>query len=117
MNDPVDKTLDALLDKGFKYGIRELEYPDRFYIRIIFGNGSDFEMWNANRYYGWLSNGTMTANGYTYKWNGARPKKKTIRKLIREIRKFSINKMGYADEALESTIKELKSNENIGRKE
>lgn len=79
-------TLDALINSKLDCGIDKLGSDD-FFINIIFKDGVKCSMWNANKYYGWLSMGNIG----NYNWVDVRPRKRTMRRLEREINKF-INK-------------------------
>lgn len=93
MNDDVDECLDFLLSNIIDNKTIIDVKGDYYYLRIEFSNGIIADVWNANRYYGWLSNGTIIKNNSViYKWKDVRPRKKTMRKLRRKLRDFYKNK-------------------------
>lgn len=89
MNYPIDDYLDNILRRAIDSGIISITTEDGYYITISFRNGSTAELWNENRYYAWLSRGNVD----NYHYDGARPKKSTMRKL-RKAMKFQHNYTG-----------------------
>jgi hypothetical protein len=62
-NYPVDEALDMLLERGLRSGILSVEInTSLFYeLRVQFKNGDTMKAWNCNKYYGWVSRGSMGA--------------------------------------------------------
>lgn len=93
MNDDVDELLDSLLSNLIENKTIIDVKDEDYYLYIEFSNGVIANMWNANRYYAWLCIGTISENNSViYKWNYARPRKKTMRKLRKKLRDFYKNK-------------------------
>lgn len=93
MNDSVDEALDSLLSNIIDNKTIIDVKGENCYLCIEFSNGIIADVWNANRYYAWLSSGTIRENNSViYKWDYARPRKKTMRKLRRKLRDFYKNK-------------------------
>lgn len=93
MNHGVDETLDSLLSNIIDNKTIIDVKVKYLYLCIEFSNGIIADVWNANRYYAWLCIGTISENNSViYKWNYARPRKKTMRKLRRKLRDFYKNK-------------------------
>lgn len=61
-NDNTDKRIDMLLNYVMKNNLKPLSIS-RF--DIVFENCT---LWNANKYYGWLSRGSSTINGCNFTW-------------------------------------------------
>lgn len=87
------------LDEAFKKIISEhklikIEYSRNFFIRLFFDGGIEIETWNANKYYAWLSRGYIEKDGNTIlSWDGERPKRRTMNKLIKAIKKYTQEKI------------------------
>lgn len=86
-NYPVDPILDIKLSRLLDSGISECSVS-HYYIHITFGTGVKGKFWNESKWYAWLFTGSI--NGYTWKY--ARPSRKTMWKLIKEIEKYFIEK-------------------------
>lgn len=55
-NYSVDHALDAILKAGVSSGIKKVTITE-YHIEGVFNNGQTFNMWNANKYYAWISSG------------------------------------------------------------
>ena len=84
-----DVKVDTLLKESLKSGLKKVS-TDNYYIYAYFNNGLQFEMWNANKYYGWLHRGTVydESGDDKFKWINKRPSRKTMAKFYRAINKF-----------------------------
>jgi hypothetical protein len=82
-----DSVLDNILCGCISSGIKGVA-TDEYYITVWFGNGNVAKMWNANKYFAWLTDGTIYHQGKRnvhYQWSHTRPTKKTMRVLRRAI--------------------------------
>lgn len=79
----VCNVLDSLLNKKLDLGIDKVSSND-YFINITFKDGVRCSMWNANKYYDWLSSGSIG----NYNWIDVRPHKSTMRRLECELIKF-----------------------------
>lgn len=86
LNYSVDKVLDTILSKCIDSGIKSYK-TTAYFMNIDFNNGINAVLWNANKYYAWISEGYIG----TYSFRGVQPSKKTMRKLNKEIEKYFIN--------------------------
>lgn len=80
----VDIIYDSILNKCILSGINKITLPNKFYINITFNNGVVANLWNANKYYAWLSQGNIGE----YKFANSRPKRKTMQKLLNLIETY-----------------------------
>jgi hypothetical protein len=76
-NHKVDHAADTLLRKSMKSGIKDIN-SDAYYMYITFKDGVKAKLWNANKYYAWLSRGYIGNYNYDY----GRPTVKTMYELI-----------------------------------
>lgn len=83
MNYPVDKILNRILKHKLNAGIKKITSDD-YYIYIQFNDNTNACMWNVNKYYSWLSKGSIV--GYT--WDGCRPTRRTMWRLNKAINKY-----------------------------
>lgn len=88
MNDPVDPLLDKMLNKCLDKGINELSTTE-YNLHIVFNNNVEANLWNTNRWYGWLSRGNIGP----YVFDDGRPKKKTMRRVRRAIEEYHLSKI------------------------
>lgn len=82
-NDDVDPSLDIILNKELDSGISKC-CVDSFYIKLTFNTGVKATLWNANQWYAWVCRGNIGK----YTWDGARPRRKTMWRLKKEIEKY-----------------------------
>lgn len=71
-----------LLDAGIVECDKESDY---YYMKLVFADGSEAEVWNANRYYAWVCRGSISGFG---KYDGIMPSKKIMRRLYYAIKDF-----------------------------
>ena len=72
-NYDVDTLLDRALNAGVKSGIK-CASSCGFLAKVEFMNGTKIDYWNENKYYAWMSRGTITfRNGDEYNFYDARP--------------------------------------------
>ena len=83
---PIDIIYDSILNKCILSGINKITCPDKYYINITFNNGVVAYLWNGNKYYAWLSEGSIGE----YKFANSRPKRKTMQKLLDLIENYYI---------------------------
>lgn len=86
---PTDPLLDLYLRTGLVYGIKSINTVSDHFIKIEFKNGIEATLWNANKHYAWLSEGTIVLpNGMAkdYKYSGAMPSRSTMFRLRRSIK-------------------------------
>ena len=81
----VDSILDSILNKELDSGISEC-ITNSFYIDITFNTGVKATLWNENKWYAWLSRGNIG----NYTWDNARPRRKTMWRLKKEIEKYFV---------------------------
>jgi hypothetical protein len=85
---PQRRALSVILDSCIKSGINKINYQG-YRIFIDFGNGYTMHAWNANKFYSWLSDGTVKdGEELIYKWEDERPRAKTMYKLNRLITSY-----------------------------
>lgn len=86
-----DKLATKYIKDGLQSGIKDVSYPSHHTIDITFYNGVRItDAWNANKYYSWLNDGTITFKGYMYNYHN-RPKISILKKLDKAIDKFTLN--------------------------
>lgn len=84
-NESVDPVLDDYLNRCLDSGLKWVSHNNKsFNLEILFNNGIYSSMWNSNKYYSWLSSGNIG----DYGWRGARPKRKTMRRLNKMLIKY-----------------------------
>lgn len=95
MNDRASRKLDIILIYMENIGIKSIDIPKNYfgedgaYIDIEFNDGTVMSAWNANRWYAWLSQGTINfSNGEKLDWNGTRPRHEIIYKLKKIVKKW-----------------------------
>ena len=81
----VDSTLDGILNKELESGVSEC-IINGFYIEITFNTGVKAKFWNTNKWFAWLGRGIIG----NYIWDDARPRKKTMWRLKKEIEKYFV---------------------------
>lgn len=82
--------LDRLFNKNISSGIKSVTAKDNYYLYITFNNGNKLKVWNTNKYYGWLNEGSFIDENkkHIYTWFESRPKRKTMirfRKLLERL--------------------------------
>lgn len=86
-----DKLATKYIKNGLQSGIKDVSYPSHHTITITFYNGVRItDAWNANKYYSWLSDGTITFKGYMYNYHN-RPKISILKKLDKAIDRFTLD--------------------------
>lgn len=76
-NYPIDYTLDTLLRKSMKSGIKDVS-GDSYFIYLTFNDGVKAKLWNVNRYYAWACKGFIGE----YSFEDGRPTVEIMHKLI-----------------------------------
>lgn len=96
VDDNVDHLLNQIMDN---HELTGLVYNDEYTMTLRFGNKISAELCNSGRYFAWLSEGEIKVNGELFfTWNHARPKRKTMNRLLR-----------LMDGLIEKRIKSLKN--------
>lgn len=91
MNDSKDMYVNDILSACLESGIEEIaSCIDSYYINIKFKNGVTARLWNRNKFYGWLSQGSFVdiANKTIYEYDNARPSRNVMWMLYKAIRKY-----------------------------
>lgn len=82
MNYGHDHILSSILSNAMDSGIKSISSISRYYISIKFNNGSEMNAWHENRYYAWLSQGSIiNKDGSEYMWKDARPSRAVMARL------------------------------------
>lgn len=76
-NHNVNETLDLLLKVHMKTGIKSVD-EGYHHINVVFNSGAVLKAWNANKYYAWLSDGSITYTDNKFTWADVRPKRGTM---------------------------------------
>lgn len=86
--------LSIYINNCINTGIISVAYSSRFDMYILFGNELIVEFWNENKYYAWLSKGSIISkeSGELYKWKNKRPNRRTMARLYCEIEKYEKRK-------------------------
>lgn len=89
MNDKEEKDLSTLLYVCLQSGIEEI-ISDSHYLRIKFKNGVTARLWNKNKFYAWLSEGSFIDNNNKtiYEYDNARPSRDVMWMLYKAIRNY-----------------------------
>ena len=96
VDENVDNILNQIMDN---HELTEFVYNDEYTMNLRFGNKISAKLWNAERYYAWLSRGEIKVNGELFfTWSHARPKRKTMNRLLKLMDRF-----------IEKRIKSLKN--------
>ena len=64
-----------------------------YWVKIVTSNNKTVEFWNANRFYGWFSKGTIRYNDMTIKWDNEMPDTKYLVKLHRKLKGWLENEI------------------------
>lgn len=86
----LDKHLEKALESGIEYVKEELICGTPFYILVVFKNGTVGRFWNENYPYAWISQGYLEFDTSYYEWSGVRPKRRTLIKLDKAIKKYYV---------------------------
>lgn len=82
-NEDVNRKLDVLLVYLNEIGIRSISM-DYHWCTIVFKDNTTIEFWNANRWYGWMSQGKISfSNGKVLEWNDTMPSNEVLVKFIK----------------------------------
>ena len=85
----LDSTLKVILQN---YNITSVK-ADQYEITILFENKEntvEFQGWNTNKWYAWLSRGYIRVNDRElYKWDQERPCRKTMNLLLQKILEYN----------------------------
>lgn len=81
----VDSTLDSILNKELDSGISECIISE-CYLDITFNTGVKAKLWNEGKWFAWVSRGNIGK----YTWDEARPRRKTMWRLMKEIEKYFV---------------------------
>lgn len=90
---PKSKLLDSTLKMIVQnYNIASVK-ADHYEITIVFKNKEntiEFQGWNANKWYSWLSRGYIRINDRElYRWDSERPSRKTMNLLLQKILEYN----------------------------
>lgn len=86
---PIDRKLDKYLKKAIRSGIYSITIRDTYRSNIVFNDGTYGVIWNANKWYAWLTDGSLVSpNGDAYVWEDKRPTRWTMIKLKKAIEKY-----------------------------
>lgn len=88
MNGKIDVVLDTILNRCLDSGIEAASSDDGYYLDIAFKNKIEAKLWNSGKYYAWLHRGRIG----DYAYENVRPKKKTMRRLIRALATYYLEK-------------------------
>jgi len=81
--------LDDILKELLTKKIIKIDKEGAARIGVLFDDGSFADLWNENKYYAWLDQGTIKLiNGRDYTYAGKRPKVTTMVKMLRKIQSF-----------------------------
>lgn len=92
----VDELLDAILNQALDSGINRVDSKG-YFLNVLFNDGGQLNGWNMNKYHAWLSKGTYyfpkqegdkDYDINTYKWENARPSRKTMNRILKEFSNF-----------------------------
>lgn len=89
MNDKEDKDLSTVLWACLYSGIEDITI-ETYYMKIKFKNEVTARLWNGNKFYAWLSQGSFVdKSGKTiYEYDNARPSRDVMWMLYKAIRKY-----------------------------
>ena len=80
------KKLDVLLIYFNEIGIKSTKVDYGYYL-IIFNDDTQLKMWNENRWFAWMSSGSLTLkNGKNFEWNTCMPSYETLYHYMRYIK-------------------------------
>lgn len=83
-----DCVLDSILSCCIKSGIAEITALSNCMIEISFNNGVKVIGWNSNLYYAWFSEGCFKfPDGSVYQWSDRMPSRKTLYRLLKQLKK------------------------------
>ena len=88
--------LDILLIYLKEFGIKSIE-NSTYHIKIIFNDGTKLRFWNENRWYSWMSNGTIEfSDGKCFSWNDKMPRNEVLYEFKKVVKSIE-NKKDYID--------------------
>jgi hypothetical protein len=81
-NNEGDETLDEIISDLLEKEIVSIDNINEYYILIVTSDGFEYKLWNNNKYYGWLTRGSITVNNENLvSWDDAQPSAITMAKL------------------------------------
>ena len=88
-NHRYSRELDDILKELLTKKIIKIDKEGYARIGVLFDDGSFADLWNENRYYAWLDQGTINMiDGRTYRYSLSRPKVTTMVKMLRKIQSY-----------------------------
>jgi hypothetical protein len=82
-----DPILDALFTQAMDSGLISAKPTNHgYYLLLVFKDGSIIKVWNANKYYAWLSRGVFCYPDDSIEpffWDSIRPRKSTMARLYK----------------------------------
>lgn len=76
----------AILDKPWKH-----VYVSYYGIEITTSNNETLHFWNANKYYGWASKGSISGSRKTLYWNNKRPSMYAMYLMVKRLEQWTVN--------------------------
>lgn len=86
----VDWKLNRELKECLKYGIGKVLHHGQLFTEVEFDDLSRYEFWDCERWEGWLKFGTFRNmwDQECYKYENKRPTRRTMRRLLDELKKY-----------------------------
>jgi len=108
-----DTKLNLLLEYGLNSGVKNVDTKDQHYIYIDFNCGMRAELWDSNKWYAWLSSGTIYFNNEEYRYTGVLPSKEIQLELKKQSDLNKTNMSG--DKMMEPILKTIVRKKKLER--